>query len=343
MIINKEHIESWDTKYRLKFINSLSGYKGVHLIGTKSEDGISNVAIFNSIVHISSEPARIGFIMRPLTVPRDTYLNIVKTKHYTLNHVHESFLEKAHYTSIKSKRDESEFDLCQLTEHQEQDFHPPFVAESKIKLGMKLVEDIPLETSGCRLVIGEVVFVDIEENFIEKDGQIDLEKANNICVTGLNQYSAVKKTKKIPYARVNEVPTFQVEKRPDNIVYDEESQTYNAHLLPYGTTIGSPKIVNSNLSTWKKRGVTAYNHILKSKIDKLRNDYDLLIEDYDTNNLLYSAKYNFEPIIGTVYHLYKKNNDNSSFLSMIPPGAWKKIHLGSYKLSIDKVWIKIKN
>ena len=96
MIYNNRDILTWDKKYRLKFINSISGYKGVHLIGTKSQEGDLNVAIFNSIVHISSEPARIGFIMRPLTVPRDTYNNIIATRQYTINHVHESFLEQAH-------------------------------------------------------------------------------------------------------------------------------------------------------------------------------------------------------------------------------------------------------
>ena len=43
MIVKKAQIYSWETKYRLKFINSLSGYKGVHLIGTKSKEGISNL------------------------------------------------------------------------------------------------------------------------------------------------------------------------------------------------------------------------------------------------------------------------------------------------------------
>ena len=66
MIVKKEEIYSWNSEYRLKFINSLSGYKGVHLIGTKGIDGISNLAIFNSIIHISSEPARIGFIISGL-------------------------------------------------------------------------------------------------------------------------------------------------------------------------------------------------------------------------------------------------------------------------------------
>ena len=55
----------------------------MHLIGTKGKSGCPNLAILNSIAHISSEPARIGFIMRPLTVQRDTYKNIIESNYFT--------------------------------------------------------------------------------------------------------------------------------------------------------------------------------------------------------------------------------------------------------------------
>ena len=47
MIVNKEEITSWEKIYRLKFMNSLSGYKGVHLIGTSSNEGIKNIIATN--------------------------------------------------------------------------------------------------------------------------------------------------------------------------------------------------------------------------------------------------------------------------------------------------------
>ncbi|MDB4835012.1 DUF2452 domain-containing protein [Cyclobacteriaceae bacterium] len=340
MRYSQKEILTWDKKYRLKFINSVSGYKGVHLIATKGKDGLLNVAIFNSVVHISSEPARIGFIMRPLTVPRDTYTNIIETKRYTINHVHEAFLEQVHYTSSKSQKTESEFDFCQLTPSILNGFNAPFVKESNIKLGMKLIEDIPLSSTDCRMIIGEVEFIDIDENFVESDGQIDLQKAKNICVTGLNQYSSVKKKKKLPYARLSELPDFKENKRPDNIVFDEENQVYNAHSLAYGTNVGAPQIRSNNLSSWKNRGINNYNHLLKNKIDNIKVTYDLLVDEYNTNNLLYNAEYNFEPIIGEVYHLYRKKGEENAFLSLIPPLSWNVPHIGSYKLNADNSWKK---
>lgn len=341
MKVSKADIESWDSNYRVKFVNSVSGYKGVHLIGTKSKDNSTNAAVFNSIVHISSNPARVGFIMRPLTVSRHTYQNIKDTTYFTLNHVHKAFAEQAHFTSAKFKTEESEFDLCNLTETYKADFYAPFVEESNIQIGLRLIDDIELTQSEGRLIIGEVELVDVNEEYVEEDGQIDLEKANDVCVTGLNQYSSVQKFVKLPYAKVEDAPNFKQKKRPDNIVFDEDTQSYNAKTLTYGTNIGAPSIISNNLSTWKNSGIRSYNHVLKSKVEKIKEQYDYLVEEYKDNNLLYNAKYEFEPIIGEVYHLYAKENKDENFLSLIHPSTWKRKHLGSFKLSSEKVWEKV--
>lgn len=342
MIINKKDIENWEDKYRLKFINSVSGYKGVHLIGTKNNNG-TNLAIFNSIVHISSEPGRIGFIMRPLSVPRDTYTNILESGFFTINHVHKSFVEQAHFTSAKYPSGESEFQKCNFKEEFIDDFYAPFVSESSIKIGLKLVEDIELKSSKCRLIIGEIQLVTLKDDYIEFDGQIDLEKAQDVCVTGLNQYSSVTKHKKIPYARVNDTPNFIQKKRPDNVVFDNKTQSYNASILPYGTNVGAPSINLSSVSLWKSQGINHFNHTLKNKFENIKDDYQRLITEYNINELLYKAEYQFEPIIGEVYHLYERDNKDKVFLSLIPPHKWKRTHLGSFKLGSDKVWIEIKH
>ena len=71
--------------YRLNLVNSITGYKSAHLIGSQSLDGKNNVAIFSSVIHLGSNPALIGFILRPTSVPRHTYSNIKATGIFTLN------------------------------------------------------------------------------------------------------------------------------------------------------------------------------------------------------------------------------------------------------------------
>ncbi len=337
MIASLEEIQEWDQTYRLKFINSISGYKSVHLIGTRSESGNNNIAIFNSLVHIGSNPPHIGFIMRPDTVRRDTLNNIRATKSFTINHVHKSFVRQAHYTSAKFDEDVSEFDECNLNAKFEHGFHAPFVEESKVRMAMELVDIVQLPTHDTYMVVGEIKQVFIDDDCVGKDGQLDFEPVQNVVVTGLNEYSTVKSLRGFPYARVDEIPPFGKKERSDQVVYDEETDTYTAALLPYGTNISSPSIIPADVSTWKNQGINKFNHALNNKVEQIKNKYQDLVKEFQLNELVYGCKMNFEPIIGQTYHLYKDDHDEH-FLSMIPPNTWKKEFVGSFKLNHDGSW-----
>ncbi|MFT5678880.1 MAG: flavin reductase (DIM6/NTAB) family NADH-FMN oxidoreductase RutF, partial [Patiriisocius sp.] len=116
MKLTRKDIDALDSVSRLKIINAVTGIKPANLIGTMSEDGLTNVAIFSSVVHLGSNPPLLGFVMRPQgEVPRNTYQNIIKTGVYTINHIHPEFVERAHYTSAKFDANLSEFNRCKLT------------------------------------------------------------------------------------------------------------------------------------------------------------------------------------------------------------------------------------
>lgn len=341
MIISLADIAAWESAYRLSFINSISGYKGVHLIGTLSANQRTNLALFNSVVHIGANPPQLGFIMRPLTVERHTYQNILETGVFTINHVHKSFLEQAHYTSAKLPTDVSEFDACHLGEEFINEFTAPFVKESRIKMGLRLIEDIEIKSNGTHLLVGEIELIQIEDDVVGSDGTLDLEKSQNVCVTGLNQYSSVKKHKHYPYARAEEIPNFKAKERPDNVVFDKASQSYNSSLLPYGTNIGAPSITTNHVSAWKNSSINTFNHAFHNKIDTIKETYQNLINEYQTNEMLYNLELTFEPIIGETYHLYAKENEEDLFLSLIDPLSWNKKHIGSFKLNSEKIWQKV--
>jgi len=104
---SKSDIDQLHHLYRINLINSCSGFKSANLIGTKSENGIENVAVFSSITHIGSNPPLLGFFCRPTTVIRNTYENIKKTGIYTINHIHEAIIEDAHHTSAKYDKNDT--------------------------------------------------------------------------------------------------------------------------------------------------------------------------------------------------------------------------------------------
>lgn len=209
MQLTKEELDHIDRKYRLNLINSISGIKPANLIATKSVDDQENVAIFSSVVHLGSSPAQLGFIMRPQTeIPRDTYPNIMETGYYTINHVSESFIKKAHFTSAKLGRGESEFDRMKLQQEYIGDFFAPFVKESPVKIGMKHLESIPLP-NGCIFVIGSVELIVMQDDIINSLGQLDLSSYMGVGISGLNTYYGLNMLDSFPYVRENEIPEFE--------------------------------------------------------------------------------------------------------------------------------------
>lgn len=208
MYLSRDDFDEMDRIKRLNIINSISGIKPANLIGTKSDSGQTNLAIFSSVVHIGSNPPLIGLISRPSDeVRRDTYNNIIETGYFSINHVPESHIENAHYTSAKFEASESEFAKCGFTEQYAEDFYAPFVAESLVQIGLKLVQEMPIPLNGTVFLIGEIQHVFIPESIMEPDGQLDLEMAAGIGISGLNSYYCLHKLENFPYARVEELPS----------------------------------------------------------------------------------------------------------------------------------------
>ncbi len=65
-----------------------------------------------------------------------------------------------------------------------------------------------------------------------------------------------------------------------------------------------------------------------------------MIQEFEYNKLIFNAKFSFEPIIGEVYHLYQREN-NESFLSLISPEQCNFKSMGSFYLNADQIWEKI--
>ena len=121
-------------------------------------------------------------------------------------------------------------------------------------------------------------------------------------------------------------------RKPDNVAD-------NPGLLTYGSNIGAPSISVDNIDGWKKSNVLKVNKELNIRFEELKTQYQKLIEEYEWNQLVYSSHYNFEPIIGEIYHLYQ--NKDKTFLSLISPEEWNFGHIGSFRLGSNNKWVKI--
>lgn len=198
-LINAQALDAWPKKNRIRLINSLLGGKPVHLVGTQSTSGIPNLAVFNSACHVSSDPALIGMMSRPLTVPRDTYANIEATGVWTLNAITREIVDSAHKAGDKLPPDASEFDYCNLTPAWHEGMTAPFVAESPVSIGLQWEETVPIQCSGTVMIIGRVTHVNMPDEALLEDGSLKAETAGLLSSLGLDAYASVTEVARYTY------------------------------------------------------------------------------------------------------------------------------------------------
>ncbi len=202
--ISLQEINEWDRFYRGNFINCLSGFKSATLIGTVKENQQPNLAIFSNIFHVGAQPAIIGFINRPREAAPHTIANIERTGVYTMNLVTEGYAVNAHQSSAKYDLETDEFLATGFTTQLVHGVEAPFVAESKIKYAMKLLEIIPVRHNQTNIVLGSVTDVLIDKDLVSEDGFIHLENADTIASLGIDGYFTTRFLSRYKYARAGE-------------------------------------------------------------------------------------------------------------------------------------------
>lgn len=200
-LFSEEAILQLPDRTRVKFINSLSGFKSANLVGTQSSDGVNNLALVSSVFHVGANPPLMGMLMRPHTVVRDTLQNIKDTGVFTLNHVHASFAAKAHQCSARYPAEQSEFEAVGLLPQMASTVKAPFVAESKIRIALRLEQISLIPANQTELVIGKIVEVELDQGILFEDGYVDIEKAQSVAVSCLDSYHTTKRLDRYSYAK----------------------------------------------------------------------------------------------------------------------------------------------
>ncbi|MFN4764499.1 flavin reductase family protein [Gillisia sp. Q332] len=194
-------IKNLDKLFRLNLINSCTGYKSANLLATKSKSGQTNVAVFNSVHHIGSNPAMLGFILRPTTAPRNTFENIKKTGFFTVNHIHKDMIEQAHQTAAKYENNISEFNQTGLEEEYLDGFFAPYVKQSSVKMGCRYLNEYHITENDTILVVAAIEHLYFEEGIQTPDGWLRLDDADTVAINGLDGYALPGLLDRFHYAR----------------------------------------------------------------------------------------------------------------------------------------------
>ena len=194
-------IKNFKKVYRLNMINSITGYKSANMIGSRSNSGNENLAIFSSVTHLGSNPPLLSFTLRPNTVPRHTYKNFRENKVFTVNHVTLYQIEDAHHTSAKYDEEISEFNQTALSPEYKNDFYAPFVKGSPVQLGCRYLNEYDIIENGCVLIVAAIEHIFIENQLLKDDGWVKLEDGDVMTINGLDGYALPKLQKRLDYAR----------------------------------------------------------------------------------------------------------------------------------------------
>ena len=188
---------------RINLMNSCTGYISANLIASISKEGVSNVAVFSSVTHLGSNPSLLGFIVRPTTVPRDTYKNLKDVGYFTVNHITSSMIVDAHHTSANYEVGVSEFDKTNLEEEYKHEIIVPFVKGSPVQLYCKYINEYFIKENDTIHIIASIEAIFYDEDIQHKDGWLQLEKGNVVAINGSDGYCLPRLIDRFEYARPN--------------------------------------------------------------------------------------------------------------------------------------------
>lgn len=109
---------------------------------------------------------------------------------------------------------------------------------------------------------------------------------------------------------------------------DKDKIAENPHSLPYAHTVGGAVVKPEDIGKVKGRSLSAMQQQTDLQFDQIRKQMELLanqakeLQDrIEISNRIYDAECPFKPIVGHIYHLYRKDNGRY-VLSMIGPTEW---------------------
>lgn len=129
-----------------------------------------------------------------------------------------------------------------------------------------------------------------------------------------------------------------MKKKPDRVA-DSPLTT------PYGTNVSAPAFTIPDVVGYKKGQAAEASHRFHQRYEELETAMQELMTQAQYNDRLLNANIAFKPIIGQVYYLYNKNEQD--YISMVSPNEWgiewmsNQAFIGAYKILSDNVWVEV--
>lgn len=129
---------------------------------------------------------------------------------------------------------------------------------------------------------------------------------------------------------------------------DVDKVTDSPHDLPYAHTVGGAVIKPEDKGRIKGLAVSAMYEQTDMQLDQIKEQINLLAQQakaiqrrIEISEQIYLSQMNFKPLIGHIYHLYRRPN-GEELLSMVAPEEWGRTNplefIATVKLLADHTW-----
>jgi flavin reductase (DIM6/NTAB) family NADH-FMN oxidoreductase RutF len=140
----------------------------VVLVSCIDKDGKPNIIPLGWVGGVCSDPPQVSIALRP---SRYSHQMIEQTGEFVVNIPEEGMVEIVDGTGFCSGRNVDKFKEFNLTPLQSSKVKPPLIKECPVNLECKLRHSLNLGSH--TLFIGEIVAVQVEEEYWKEDGEID--------------------------------------------------------------------------------------------------------------------------------------------------------------------------
>lgn len=200
--------ETLDRQRVYKIIAGAVVPRPIGLISTLGRDGRRNVAPFSWFNALSSDPPYLCVSIAthiPDGRPKDTLRNILDTGEFVANIVSEDIAHAQNVCAQPYPPETDEFQVSGLTPAPSIKVRAPTVLESKVNFECKLFQAIPLPRTSYTLCIGEVVHMRLEQEVIEENGRIRLDKLLPVGRLVGNGYCTIADAFTLDYNSLDEI------------------------------------------------------------------------------------------------------------------------------------------
>ncbi len=134
---------------------------------------------------------------------------------------------------------------------------------------------------------------------------------------------------------------------------DPDKITNRPSTLPYPHTVGSPAFKPVERKGIRGTSLAIMEEQTQMQLDQIQQQVELLYTQaaaiqnrVEMSQMIYGAEVGFLPVIGEVYHLYRRKNGRY-VLSMVAPEEWglnsPYDYVQSAKLLADRTWVPEEN